>query len=382
MIGLLFFLMIFFLLIRIPVGAGMLLSCLVVIAIDGFPPEIVAMRLFEGLFSFPILAVPLFYLIGELCNFTSITDRILTLARAMVGNVRAGLAHVSIVASILFSGISGSNTADTAAVGSIMIPRMLKAGYSKSIAVAVVAVGSTLGNIIPPSILMVIYGTYGNVSLGMLFLGGVVPGILIGLAMMALVGVLAHKYDFGKNDFLGERVRRMPALVGGWAPAGVPLIIIGGVVGGLFTATESAAIAIVYILFLAKFLGRGLRLSDFFKLLLETGKFTGLVMIMASAGSVFGWLLSIHDFPAQCVALFERIGAGRYTVMFFIFLFFVVMGTFRCGALALADHVHAYRALAWRCCRRSPGSDGNDRYHDLLAWIGNSSPRHLSADRR
>ena len=204
---------------------------------------------------------------------------------------------------------------------------MLKAGYSKSLTVAITAVASTLGNIIPPSIMMIIYGTFGNVSVGMLFLGGVIPGLMIGFGMMGLVAYLARKHDFGKDDFLGEeRVRLLPALARGWAPAGVPLIIIGGVVAGIFTATESAAIAILYVLFLGFFVFRDLRLEAVIALLFDSGKFVGLVMIMASAGSVFGWLLSYYDFPKQCVDLFNSVGAGRYTVLLVIFVFFFIMG--------------------------------------------------------
>ena len=328
MIALLFISFLVFILLRIPVGFGMLLSCLIVIMFDGLPPMLLALRIYEGLLPFPILAVPLFYVVGMLCNATSITDRIMNLARALVGRVQAGLAMVNIVASMLFAGVSGSSTADTAGIGSVIIPQMIKAGYSKPFTVAVTAVSSTLGNVIPPSIMMVIYGAFGNVSIGMLFLGGIIPGLLIGFGQMAVVYVLARRYDFGKDDFAGTKGKRfLPAIAGGLAPLGVPIVIIGGIVGGIFTPTESASAAIVYVLILGIFIFRELNIRNSIELLVNGGKFVGLIMIMTSAAAVFGWLLAFYEFPETTVGLFDAFGAGRYGVLLAIVLLFLVLGT-------------------------------------------------------
>ncbi len=328
MIAILFGSFLICVLLRVPVGFGMLLSCFIVIMLDGLPPMLMALRIYEGLLPFPILAVPLFYVVGMLCNSTSITERIMNLAQALVGRVRAGLAMVNIVASMLFAGVSGSSTADTAGIGSVIMPQMIKAGYSKPFTVAVTACSSTLGNIIPPSIMMVIYGAFGNVSIGMLFLGGVIPGLLIGLGQMAVVYVLARRYDFGKEDFAGAgRARLLPALKGGLAPLGVPIVIIGGIVGGIFTPTESASAAIVYVLILGFVFFRELNLQKSRDLLVNGGKFVGLIMIMTSAAAVFGWLLAYNKFPETMVGLFEAFGAGRYGTLLAVVTLFLILGT-------------------------------------------------------
>ena len=328
MITILFGSFLIFVLLRIPVGFGMLLSCLIVIVLDGLPPMLVPLRVLAALFPFPIIAVPLFYIVGILCNSTSITERIMNLARALVGRVQAGLAMVNIVASMLFAGISGSSTADTAGIGSVIMPQMIKAGYSRPLTVAITACSSTLGAIIPPSIMMVIYGAFGSVSIGMLFLGGIIPGLIIGFGQMAMVYVLARRYDFGKNDFAGvEGSRFLPAITGGLAPLGVPVVIIGGIVGGVFTPTESASAAILYVLLLGFFVFRELNLKTLAGLLIEGGRFVGLLMIMTSAAAVFGWLLVYYKFPETVVGVFETFGAGRYGVLLAVVTVFLVLGT-------------------------------------------------------
>ena len=197
MITLLFVSFFILFVLRIPVAFALFLSSLLVIVVGGIPPLVVIQKTFEGMTPFPILAIPLFYLVGILSNTGGFTDRIMDLARALVGGIRAGLAHVNIVASMLFAGVSGSSTADTAGIGAVLIPQMLRAVYSKPFTVAVTACSSTMGNVIPPSIMMVIYGAFGNVSIGMLFLGGFIPGLLLGLGQMAMVYYIARRYNFG-----------------------------------------------------------------------------------------------------------------------------------------------------------------------------------------
>jgi tripartite ATP-independent transporter DctM subunit len=325
-VALLFVITVVFILIRIPLGAGMLLASLIVVVLEGLPIEIVPMRIFAALLPFPILAVPLFYVAGIACNATSITAQIMNLANALVGRLRAGLAHVNIVSSMLFAGISGSSLADTAGIGSVLMPQMIRAGYSKSFVVALTATTSTLGNIVPPSLVMVAYGAFGNVSVGMLFLGGIIPSLMFGFLMMGLVIFLSRVFGVGKDDYTSERVPILPALRGGWAPAMVPVIIVGGIVGGVFTATESAAVAILYILILG-IMRRDLSLKDIIKLTGDTGKFIGLIMPLLAASVVFAWFLSYYEFPAMLVGLFEAFGVGRYGVLFSITILFLVLGT-------------------------------------------------------
>ncbi len=319
-----FFALIF---LRIPVGFALILSSFLVIVADGLPPNLVALRLYEGLTPFPILAIPLFYSLGLLCNSSGFTERIMVLARALVGGVRAGLAHVNIVASMLFAGISGSSTADTAGIGSVIMPQMVKAGYSKPFTVAITACSSTMGNIIPPSILMVIYGAFGNVSIGMLFLGGFLPGLLLGFGQMALVYVLARRYDFGVED-KNERPPLGRSVLHGVLPLGVPLVIIGGIVGGVFTPTESAAIAIFYVLALSTFVYRELTLKSLRGLLQEGGRFVALPLIMTAAAAVFAWLLAYYQFPEAMVSVMEEFGASRYGVLASVVFAFLILGCF------------------------------------------------------
>ena len=327
MITLLFVAFFGLILFRIPVGFALILSSFLVIVVEGLTPNLVALRIFEGLTPFPILAIPLFYSLGLLCNSSGFTERIMLLARALVGGVRAGLAQVNIVASMLFAGISGSSTADTAGIGSVIMPQMVKAGYSKPFTVAVTACSSTMGNIIPPSILMVIYGAFGNVSIGMLFLGGFIPGLLLGFGQIGLVYVLARRYDFGVDD----QVDRPPlgrSLLHGVLPLGVPVVIIGGIVGGVFTPTESAAIAIAYVLALSAFIYRELTFKSLRRLLQDGGRFVALPLIMTAAAAVFAWLLAYYQFPQAMVSLMEEFGATRYGVLASVVFAFLILGCF------------------------------------------------------
>ena len=328
MIALLFGTFFGLILLRVPVAFALILASLLVIVLEGLPPSLIALRIFEGLTPFPILAIPLFYTLGLLCNSSGFTERIMLLARALVGRIRAGLAMVNIVASMLFAGISGSSTADTAGIGSVIMPQMLKAGYSRPFTVAITACSSTMGNIIPPSILMVIYGAFGNVSIGMLFLGGFIPGLLLGFGQMALVAFLARRLNFGFDDLGEAHPRFRKALGQGALPMGVPLVIIGGIVGGVFTPTESAAIAIFYVLILSAFVYREMTFRSLAKLLREGGRFVALPLIMTGAAAVFAWLLAYFEFPQTMVGLMEEFGATRYGVLAAVVVVFLILGTF------------------------------------------------------
>ena len=328
MIGLLFGAFFGLILLRVPVAFALILASLLVIVVEGLPPSLIALRIFEGLTPFPILAIPLFFTLGLLCNSSGFTERIMLLARALVGRFRAGLAMVNIVASMLFAGISGSSTADTAGIGSVIMPQMLKAGYSRPFTVAITACSSTMGNIIPPSILMVIYGAFGNVSIGMLFLGGFIPGLLLGFGQMGLVYFLARRLDFGLDDMGGARPRLRTALGKGALPMGVPVVIIGGIVGGVFTPTESAAIAIFYVLLLSALVYREMSFRSLIRLLREGGRFVALPLIMTGAAAVFAWLLAYFEFPQTVVGLMEEFGASRYGVLLAVVVVFLILGTF------------------------------------------------------
>jgi tripartite ATP-independent transporter DctM subunit len=344
MIALLFAVFFGLILLRIPVAFALILSALAVILADGLPPVLIVQKVFEGLTPFPILAIPLFYLVGLLCNSSGFTERIMTLARSLVGRFRAGLAHVNIVASMLFAGLSGSSTADTAGIGSVLMPQMVKAGYDRAFTVAVTACSSTMGVVIPPSILMVIYGAMGNVSIGMLFLGGIVPGVMIGLFQMVLVYVLARRYGFGESD----RIQPPPLLRSlrrGVLPLGVPLVIMGGIIGGVFTPTESAAVAVVYVLFCSLFVMRDLTLPSLWRTLKEGGVFIALPLLMTASAAVFGWLLSYYQFPNTVVGLAAEFGTTQTGVLLFVVLAFLAVGCFLDSVPAIIMFMPIVQAL-------------------------------------
>ena len=327
MITLLFISFFLLFILRIPVAFALFLSSLLVIVVSGIPPVVVIQKTFEGMTPFPILAIPLFYLVGILSNTGGFTERIMALARALVGGIRAGLAHVNIVASMLFAGVSGSSTADTAGIGAVLIPQMLRAGYSKPFTVAVTACSSTMGNIIPPSIMMVIYGAFGNVSIGMLFLAGFIPGLLLGLGQMVVVYFLARRYDFGLED-AADRPPLLPSLWRGLLPFGVPVLIIGGIVGGIFTPTESAAVALVYVLGLSMVYLRKLTLRSLWEQLRNAALFVPVPLLMVATAVLFGWVLAYHEFPETMVEIAGLFGVTRTGVFFFVAALFLVLGCF------------------------------------------------------
>ncbi len=216
---------------RVNIGFSLILSSAIVILMEGLPLISVANQMFAGIDSFTLLAIPFFMLLGGILNAGSITDRLLKVADAAVGHLPGGLGHVNVFVSMIFASISGSAAADTASVGSILIPAMKKAGYPAPFAAALTAASSTLGVIIPPSIILIIYGAFGNVSIGALFVGGIVPGVLVGLFMMAYTYVLAVRYGYPSNPFPGFPVLGK-ILYHGAAPLLIPVIVLGGIVGG------------------------------------------------------------------------------------------------------------------------------------------------------
>lgn len=344
MVTLLFVCFFGLILLRVPVAFALILSSLATIVVEGLPPVLVVQKVFEGLTPFPILAIPLFYLVGLLCNSGGFTERIMGLAEALVGGFRGGLAQVNIVASMMFAGLSGSSTADTAGIGSVIMPAMVRAGYSRPFTVAVTACSSTMGVIIPPSILMVIYGALGNVSIGMMFLGGVVPGVLLGLGQMTLVYVLARRHDFGRIE-AAERPPLFRAARRALLPLTVPVLIIGGTVGGVFTPTESAAVAAVFVILVAALVLRELTASGLTSLLRDGGTFVALPLIMTAAAAVFAWLLAYYEFPADVVRLADAFGGTQTGVLLFVVVVFLVIGCFLDSIPAIIMFLPVIQAL-------------------------------------
>lgn len=319
----------FFLMIalKIPVAFALGLSSLLTIKYLGLSLFSVVNQMYAGIDSFPLLAVPFFLLLGSLMNEGGVTDRLVTVSNALIGHIRGGLGHVNVLVSMLFAGLSGSAAADTAGIGAMLIPAMKKAGYDVPYTVAVTAASSTLGVIIPPSIMMVIYGALGQVSIGALFLSGFIPGVLIGLSQMAYTYYLAIKRGYPANTrkTLKEMMR---AVINSLPPLMLPLIILGGITSGVFTATEAAAVAVVYGLVLMMLVYRSLPLQKLPGIFAEAIVAYSLAMFAVACAGVMGWLIAYLNAPQLISAYIMGMTQSPLGIFLLIVVFLLVVGTF------------------------------------------------------
>ena len=290
-----FWIFVMLLALGMPVVFALLVGPGLSLVIDDQQPYFAALlsRLYNGIDSFPLLAVPFFILAGELMNSGGITARIVRFSQSLVGHVRGGLAHVNILSSMLFAGISGSAVADASAIGKMMVPAMEANGYKRSFAAAVTAAAAVVGPIIPPSGIMILYGFVMNVSIGALFAGGIVPGIMMGFGLMAVTHFLAGRHNLpiaSRRATWGERGR---ALSGAVLALLMPLILLGGMLSGLFTATEAAAVAAVYALIVTLFVLRTLSFTELRRVFVSTAIQSGVILLLVGAAVTFGWLVTV-----------------------------------------------------------------------------------------
>ncbi|MGJ8534909.1 MAG: TRAP transporter large permease [Alphaproteobacteria bacterium] len=276
---------------RVNIGFSLILSSVFVILWEDLPLTSVINQMYSNIDSFTLLAVPFFMFLGRILNAGSITDRLLKVADASVGHVRGGLGHVNVFVSMVFASLSGSAAADTASVGSILIPAMKKAGYSPAFSVALTAASSTLGVIIPPSIILIVYGAFGNVSIGALFLGGIVPGITIGLFMMGYTYVMALREGYPANPFPGL-LGLAKALWRGAAAMLIPVFVLGGVIAGIFTPTEAAISAVIWALILTFIIYRDVPLRELPGLLSHATMDFAVPLFTVAGAGIFGWLIA------------------------------------------------------------------------------------------
>jgi tripartite ATP-independent transporter DctM subunit len=316
------------LLLRVPVAFALGLACLPVLIIEPrLSPMVIFNTTFKAYNSFILLAVPFFLLTANLMNVGGITDRLVHLSRTMVGNFPGALAQINVLLSVFFAGISGSSTADAASQGKIFIEAQVKEGYDLSFSIAITAVSAVLAVIIPPSILMVVWGGVLQVSIGALYLAGVIPGLLIGLAQMATVHVYAIKRNYPTyprssfKEFLKAGAVAIPALM-------TPFIIVGGILLGWFTATESAAAAVIYAALLSLVVYRQMGRKELWHALLETGRLSAIALFCVGTASIFGWLLAYFQIPKALLANVTAWGMGPIGVGFFIVFVFLVVGCF------------------------------------------------------
>ena len=313
---------------RIPVSFALALACVPMMFLDDrLTPISLINEMWKSYNSFILLAVPFFLLAANLMNAAGITERLVNLARTSVGHLPGGLGHVNVVVSMLFAGISGSSTADAAGIGSLMIPAMKKQGYDSSFSVAITACSSVMGVIIPPSIMMVVWGGLMSVSIGGLFMAGIIPGILIALLMMSTVLVYAKRRNYPvyqratRKEFFQALGSASLALV-------TPAIIVGGIVGGLFTPTEASVIAVVYSAVLGGVIYRSIERREFPKVLYESARLAAISLFCIGTASAFGWLLAYHRVPQAVVDVMAGWGTGFVSTGFLIAMSFLFVGMF------------------------------------------------------
>src|SRR5438132_4498350 len=316
------------LIVRVPVAFALGLACLPILLIE---PRLSMMMLAQETFnaynSFILLSVPFFLLTANLMSIGGITDRLVALSRSMVGHWPGSLAQINVVLSVFFAGISGSSTADAASQSKIFIEAQTKEGYDLSFSIAITAVSAVLAVIIPPSILMIVWGGVLSVSIGALYLAGILPGLLIAGAQMATVHVYAKLYNYPVypratfRDFLCSAAHSIPALM-------TPFIIVGGILLGWFTATESACVAVIYAAVLSIFVYREMNLKQLYQALSETGKLSAVALFCVGTASAFGWMLAYYQIPRALLVNVASWGMGITEVGFFIAFVFLVVGCF------------------------------------------------------
>ncbi len=318
-----------FLVIGVPIALALGLACVGLLWATGNMDLMAAFpqRMIAGIDQFVLLTIPLFVLAGTLMSSGGITDRIVRFSRALVGHVPGGLSLVNITASLFFSGVSGSATAEAAAIGSVLIPAMEKEGYPKNYAAALTAVASVMGPIIPPSIAMIVFGVLSGTSIAKLFLAGVVPGLLIAASLMCYAYWRARRngYPVSARFTWGERIG---AFVQAAPAIALPLIILGGILSGVFTPTESAAVGVVYALVLSAFFYRSLSLATLYRSLWETALVTSGIMVVVAVASMISFVFSFDSIPQKVAAAMLGISDNKYILLLLINAVLLALGLF------------------------------------------------------
>lgn len=294
--------------------------------IGAFDSQILAQRFVDGADNFPLLAVPFFLLAGEFMNAGGLSRRIVDMAMAWVGHFRGGLGYVAVMAAIIMASLSGSAVADTAALAALLIPMMRKAGYDVGRSAGLIASGGIIAPVIPPSIGFIIFGVAANVSITKLFLAGIVPGIMMGLAIGLTWWWLARKENVQSAPRI-PMADRLRATREGLLALGLPVFIIGGMKFGVFTPTEAAVVAAVYSFVVGAFIYRELRFRDLYRLVLTAGKTTAVIMFLVAAAMVSAWLITVANIPAEVARLMEPFMGNRILLMLVLMLLVVVVGT-------------------------------------------------------
>lgn len=315
-----------FLAIGVPVALAMGGSALVYSFLSsGISPTLLIQTTFAGMSSFPLLAIPLFILAGNLMNEGGITDDLVNFSRQLVGHIPGGLGLTTIVACAIFASISGSAVATAVAIGTVMLPAMRRAGYDDEMSSALTATASCVGPIIPPSIPFIIYGVIAQVSIGALFIAGILPGLLLGLCLMIYMVIVARRRGYPREprasirSVLAGTVRALPSLV-------MPVIILGGIWGGIFTPTEAAGIAVVYAFIVGSLIYRRLKLNRLYALLLKSGVESAVVMLLLGLSEPFAWVVAVEQVPLKAMDALAHLSSSPYVFLILVNVFLLLIG--------------------------------------------------------
>jgi tripartite ATP-independent transporter DctM subunit len=311
----------------VPVGISLGLAAAVYLVGAEIDLSVVPQYMFAGMDSFVLLCIPGFVLAGNLMNGGGITDQIVRFGNAVVGHVRGGLGLANVLGSMIFAGISGTAVAETASIGSVMIPAMRKSGYDAPFAAAVTAAASTVGPIIPPSVPMIIVGTLTGLSVGKMFLAGAVPGLLLGLGMMATVYILSRKRGYPKGTWGGLRHVLSTSKGAFWALL-MTGVILFGIVGGFFTPTEASIVSALYAFVVGLFIYKGFKLRHLPNILLESAIGSGALILLVGLANVFGWILTSEQIPQMIADAMLSLTTNKYLIILLINILLLIVGTF------------------------------------------------------
>lgn len=344
---LLFLSFVFFLIIGVPVAFSLGISSLIYIVIKGIPLNIIPQKMYSGIDSFVLLCIPAFVLAGNLMNTAGITQRIIRLSNALVGFVRGGLALANVVASMIFAGISGTALADTASIGAILIPAMKKEGYDADFSAAVTASSSTVGPIIPPSVPMIIVGTLTGLSVSRLFLAGAIPGIILGFALMGITYYISVKRSYPKEEGFSLK-RAVKAFYDAFWAIGMIAIILGGILGGVFTPTEASVIAVVYAILVGTLVYKELKFKDLPRITVESIRMTTSIMLLVGFARLFAWIITTEHIPQMVAQWILNISDNPIVVILLINAVLLFVGCFMETIAALVIFVPVLMPVAMK----------------------------------
>ena len=334
MIGIFFLVLLLLMLSGMPIAYSLGIASALYMVYMKTSLAMVAQRMVNGANSFTMLAIPFFFMAGDLMNISGVTDKIVDMARALVGHMKGGLAQVNIVASVFFAGVSGSATADTAALGSTLIPKMVDEGYDLDFAAAITVASSCVGPIIPPSITLVLYGILSGTDVGRLLIAGIVPGLVIAGFQMVYTHFYAVKMDYPSYPKASPK-EMMHAARGGISALMMPIIIIGGTLSGVFTPTESAAIAVIYGIIIGFFVYRNMTLKMFWESLKRVGMQSMNNMLSLASAACFSWVLTMSKAADVLVDLMLGVSTNKYVVLLMILALLIFIGFFMQASQAL-----------------------------------------------